>query len=536
MKILNLFKKKPPKGREVEIVNTKDIEDPKMKKIAELNGIMLQKALMSQKKELLTAEGINKKFIKRTIGDIKTSEGKSATPSTYAMDGGDIDQYGKFAPQMSISPEIARFLAMVNGFLGWQLSALLCQNWLINKACYIHGVDALSSGYRFIGYDNDKFDVNFLQEMADDAQNVFSINDICIRASFICRMYGGAIIFPVVDGADYEKPFNIKDIKPNTYKGMRVVEPYWLSFDFENGDLDNPMNLHFYEPTYYRIGGIDAKKVHRSWVIHRNWRPVSDILKPTYYYYGISLPQMIYNRVYCFERIANEAPLLAMTKRLLVCNEDIEYLLANPGTVEKTLDLIVQCRDNFGVFIKDKNSTVSQIDTALTDFDTLIQKQGEIVAAISELRLDQVVKTSSKNSNSGGLFQENEYKAVLRREQVFGHLPILNFHNKLWLKSERGIKDGVKVIFNSFDTPTELEQAKTLETLAMYFAHLQSMGNISQEEVRTVLRTMPNSHLTWIKEENPDLINLEKEEEEAHENIEGNSARYKNTGISNAVK
>ncbi len=35
-----------------------------------------------------------------------------------------------------------------------------------------------------------------------------------------------------------------------------------------------------------------------------------------YNYFGVSVPERIYERVYASERTANEAPQLAMTKRL----------------------------------------------------------------------------------------------------------------------------------------------------------------------------------------------------------------------------
>ena len=45
---------------------------------------------------------------------------------------------------------------------------------------------------------------------------------------------------------------------------------------------------------------------------------VSDILKPSYLYGGLPLTQLILERVYGAERTANEAPMLALTKRLVV--------------------------------------------------------------------------------------------------------------------------------------------------------------------------------------------------------------------------
>ncbi|MFL9599050.1 anti-CBASS protein Acb1 family protein, partial [Aeromonas veronii] len=54
-----------------------------------------------------------------------------------------------------------------------------------------------------------------------------------------------------------------------------------------------------------------------------------DILKPTYIFGGIPLTQRIYERVYAAERTANEAPLLAMSKRTSTIHVDVEKAIAN---------------------------------------------------------------------------------------------------------------------------------------------------------------------------------------------------------------
>ena len=52
-------------------------------------------------------------------------------------------------------------------------------------------------------------------------------------------------------------------------------------------------------------------------------------MKPAYLYGGLPVPQLISERVYAAERTANEAPMLAMTKRLTVLKCDITQAVAN---------------------------------------------------------------------------------------------------------------------------------------------------------------------------------------------------------------
>jgi len=553
-KILKFFKKE--ENQEYKVVNVNEVENESEKIIAKMNGILTLNALLrkSVNSKGLSVEQINKKFFPRTAEGVD----RNTRISEYAMD--DCDVGGKYNRMSgSVQPEIARFLANTDSFLGWTTCALLAQNWIVNRACSATGEDAVSAGYRLIGYDEDIFSVNFLREMYESSKNEFNIFDVLTRASFVRKLYGGSLVIPVIEGVDYEKPFNIKAIKKNSYKGMRVVEPYWYTYDFDTEDTTNPLSLGFYEPTYYNVNSsAGTQKIHRSWVISKSNARVGDILKPSYYYYGVSTAQMIYNRAYCFGRIANESPLLAMTKRLLVADADIENFVANPEYAEKMLDAVIQCRDNFGVLIKGQENQVAQIDTNLAGFDTLIQKEGEIVSAIAEQPLDKYVKTSSKNSNSGGLFQENEYKSVLRREQTLYLLPVIELHNKLWLKSKHDIEDnGVLAEFNPLDTPSAKEVEETNETISKTLSYYTSVGILNQEECRKRIRLDPKSGFAWLPKVNEQIINAELNKKNvnneengenpldkggmsgafnAKSNLEGAKQEEKPRGISNAVK
>src|SRR6202000_3190899 len=104
------------------------------------------------------------------------------------------------------------------------------------------------------------------------------------------------------------------------------IDPYWITPEISADAAANPSAPDFYEPTWWRING---KRVHRTHlVIFRNDN-LPDILKPAYLYGGIPVPQKIAERVFAAERTANEAPMLAMTKRLTVLKTDITEAIAN---------------------------------------------------------------------------------------------------------------------------------------------------------------------------------------------------------------
>ena len=68
-----------------------------------------------------------------------------------------------------------------------------------------------------------------------------------------------------------------------------------------------------------------------------------------YNYFGVSVPERIYERVYASERTANEAPQLAMTKRLPVTMGIADPESADKDLIRENMLYFMEMRDNYGV-------------------------------------------------------------------------------------------------------------------------------------------------------------------------------------------
>ena len=225
-------------------------------------------------------------------------------------------------------------------FIGYQACALLAQNAYIKKICEIPAQDAISVDYKLhYRYDDaDKDDTTdkaqeqqLLAEMKLDSDKNYGIKDVCKRANINKKIFGQCIVIPTFSvDMDMEKPYNPKVIKKGTYTGMQIVEPFWVTYDLTLDQVSRPDKKGFYEPEYYHVNG--GKKIHKSWIRKLVNGTVSDILKPTYYYGGIPVPQQVFSRVFCAEKVANEAPKLALSKRLLVVDGNINNIIANIGS------------------------------------------------------------------------------------------------------------------------------------------------------------------------------------------------------------
>lgn len=401
-------------------------------------------------------------------------------------------------------------------FIGYQACALLAQNAYIKKVCEIPAQDAIAVDYK-LHYRDSETDKNdstdqeqenkILAELKLISDKEMTMKDVCKQANICKKTYGQCIVIPTftVD-VDMSKPFNPSAVKKNTYTGMQIIEPFWVTYDLTLDQVSRPDKKGFYEPEYYHVNG--GKRIHKSWIRKLVNGKVSDILKPTYYYGGIPLPQQIYSRVFCAEKVANEAPKLALSKRLLVVDGNVNNLIANPDIAGETLAGLSSIRDNFGFFLKNPGDQVMQVDTSLGDFDALIMTQFQLVAAIGEMPATKLMKTQLKGLSNSGDYEMKDYaqSLIAIQENDFNH--ILEFHYQLLTISKYGKELDLDIVWNPIDTPTELELAQIEYQKAQTDSAYVSAGVLSQEEVHEMLRQDEDSRFRNLSDETPQVESM----------------------------
>jgi phage-related protein (TIGR01555 family) len=377
------------------------------------------------------------------------------------------------------------------GFIGYQMMAILAQHWLIYKACAMSAKDSVRNGWDLTSDDG--------QELTPKMLGIIGKIDKRMRTKWHLqeyltkgRIFGIRVMMFKVNSTDpdyYKKPFNIDGVTPGSYKGMVQIDPYWIVPELITQNLIEPTDLHFYEPEFWRIGSLI---VHRSHLVIYTTGQVADVLKPAYYYGGVSVTQKIYERVYAAERTANEAPMLTMTKRLTVFTTDLEEALANEAAFSERMDWWRMTRDNYGVKINGIDDKIEQFDLTLTDLDAVIMTQYQIVAMIAEVPGTKLLGTQPKGFNSTGEFEESSYHETLESIQENDLTPVLDRHYMLVVQSELKPRFGagdlsINVSWNELDAMTGLEQAQLNSALAATDETLEAMGAIDAQDVRNRL-------------------------------------------------
>ena len=401
------------------------------------------------------------------------------------------------------------------GFIGFQMCGILAQNWLIDKACTLPARDAVRHGYTITVNDGTEVEEEVLDKLRTlDKQ--FKIKKHMIEFIRMGRIFGIRVAMFNVDGIDYEKPFNLDGVRVGAYKGITQIDPYWITPELDIESASNPASMYFYEPTWWRVNG---KRVHRTHLCIYRPSEVVDILKPSYIFAGVSIPQKIAERVFSAEITANEAPKLVMSKRMTTFKMDMSQGIANQADLTNKIQEWCDLMNNFGVKVHGEDEEIKQFETSLTGIDETIMTQFQLVSSAGDVPMSKLMNTMLKGFNKGE-YDEANYHEGLESIQENDLTQLVDRHHQLVIRSElpKHFPEFTKKPFevtlawNPLDAMTAAELADVNSKKAETGLKLQQAGAIDGEDERQRLITDPDSGYSGMAErviEDPDAESYE---------------------------
>lgn len=408
------------------------------------------------------------------------------------------------------------------GFIGYQMAALISQNWLIDKACTMPAKDSCRHGYEITVNDGTEVSPDILDYISKQDKK-FLVKQNCVEFIKLGRVFGIRIALFIIKSNDpeyYTKPFNPDGVTAGSYVGISQIDPYWITPELSAEAASNPTDIHFYEPTWWRVNG---KRIHRTHLIIMRNGDLPDILKPTYLYGGIPVPQKIAERVYAAERTANEAPMLAMSKRMTVLNVDVTQAVGNQDEFNARMNVWTQFMNNYGVKIVGENEKITQFDTSLAELDEVIMTQFQIVAAASDVPATKLLGTSPKGFNATGEFEESSYHEELESMQEHFLSPLVERHHLLLIRSHVAPKFGIapfstEINWNPVDSPTAAELAEINMKKAQTDSSYAASGAIDGVDIRNRLIADKDSGYNGLQPIDDSLIGESSESVESNVN------------------
>lgn len=408
---------------------------------------------------------------------------------TVAMDSGGLPDVVGTKQQFvdtSLIPVAQVYWYGSQSFIGYPMCSMLSQHWLIMKCCLMPARDAVRKWFEITSNDGTEIKPEVIAEI-NEADKVFRLKKNLIEFVQKGRVFGIRVALFVVDTDNpreyYGNPFNIDAVKPGTYRGISQIDPYWCTPVPDEVNTSMPADIHFYEPTWWQIQGI---RYHRSHLLIFRTEELPDVLKPSYSYGGVSIPQKIYERVYASERTANEAPMLALTKRTTVMTTDLAAAQADPDKFYAKMAKWSQDWNNYGIKNIGLDDKVEQHETSLADLDAVIMTQYQLVAAAANVPSVKLLGTSPKGFNATGEFEESNYHEELESLQSEFLTEMVQRHHALVIKSlispNAPLETGI--MWNSLDAMTAKEMAELNKLKADTGATLSSVGAIDGQDER----------------------------------------------------
>jgi phage-related protein (TIGR01555 family) len=448
-------------------------------------------------------EATQKSPIQRVVSDfpvygVNKKIGDAATKHMMVGDDGEGAPFSKPDTGYLVPEGVINWYGS-QGFLGYQILAIMAQQWLIDKACSMAGDDAIRNGWTIRGDSGDEI-TGETYDLIHSYDKKFGIKANLSELNRFNNIFGIRVaIFDVRsdDPLYYEKPFNIDGVTEGSYRGISQIDPIWMMPMMSSDSMSNPASKNFYEPEYWIISG---KKYHRSHIVVARGPQPADILKPTYIFGGVSMVQRIYERVYAAERTANEAPLLSMNKRTTAIHVDLDKVAAQEISFMQRLMIWVKYRDNHAIKVLGKDETMDQYDTSLADFDNVIMSQYQLVAAIAKVPATKLLGTPPKGFNATGEFEMISYHEELESVQEHIMTPMLDRHYLLLGKS-LNLETQIHTDWNPVDSITTIQKADLNQKKAETDVQYITAGVLSPDEARNRLRQDRYANYSTITEE-----------------------------------
>lgn len=369
-----------------------------------------------------------------------------------------------------VDPHILEHFAQDYCFQGWQFNAYLATTPYISKACTMPGDDALATGFTFKPKDKvDRKLTDAIEEITNEDQD-FDLEGALKRFEYNKRVFGFALAVPCFAEGFYDKKDNqngidmtvpLKDfgvLKGKTFLGWSVVDPYWLTPEFDHNAESNPAHKDYFKPTWWVINGSKRQRVHKSWCIYAKQVMVADIVAPTYLWGGPSIPQMCFRRLFAADKCANEAEMVAMSKRLVAitgCNT--RKMAANPEYGKRTMEAFELNRDNWGMIALGGGQDIKQLDTYITEFNQLITTQYQLFCGIVEIPAPKMMMTPLTGFANSGEYEWKIYAANVKKVQHIMEVMLKATYRLYAACAGKDVRFDVK--FNEIDIPTLKEQA-----------------------------------------------------------------------------
>jgi phage-related protein (TIGR01555 family) len=380
-----------------------------------------------------------------------------------------------------------------NLFQGFAFLAQFSQTPLVNNALNAYAKDIMRNGFTIESTSKDK-DYTELFAKLKIEYNKFGCDKIIEEIVVKTLSLGGAMLYQKIKNDDdkLEKELLISSdtISVGSLEYFKVIEPTWcwnLGFN-----ADRPLEQDFYKPTLYNAMG---KTIHISRMYKLVFWDVPDLIKPIYYFYGLSLTQKMLQSYRNFETIQTEIPSLVKRLNFGILKLPLSEFANNSVKVINKIKSFLYNMTNYSMFVVNKdNEEYEQVTRNIAGLDEILYRYTELTSVSNQIPVTKFLGTSPKGLSSNdenGLINWHDLINGLRTTKCSSL--VLNIYKLLALNIGVELPLDIHVKWGALEDANVLDQAKASELLSKEYERYLINNVIQKNDIQNNLAKDPNS-------------------------------------------
>ena len=406
-------------------------------------------------------------------------------------------------------------LPSLSSRIGFPALAILSQHGILQNMAKAYSGDCTRRWIKINTKNSDDQSHVDKIKLIESEMHRFNIKGLFGRIVELIVTQGGCKLYTKIKNDDNELTTPLQIQKEKIGKGdvlyFKVVEP--IDCTPINFNTTSPLLENYYIPQDWNVQSVQVDK---SRLLHFAYSEPPRLLKPIYWFYGVSLTQLVIEYLNTFESVRKEIAKIMKRFNVNIIKTNMSALDDGADAVainnlKSRIQLIADGAENMDVIALDNNiispEEWQQFTMSLGGLPDILAQNAELISAVSQVPVVKLFGTQPKGFNaSGDIELRMWYDRIHSLQESLLRPNLENVFKLIQLNLFGEIDDGLIFEFVPLYQPTEKEQAEIDSMQANIDVNYVNSGIIAPEEIRTNLINAKNGKYTTLEDIMPDDI------------------------------
>ena len=395
------------------------------------------------------------------------------------------DSWNNGVANINQNNSIMQYSTFLLNRLSYQQLASLSTDDIIRNAIGVITREILKEwGAVKISTNNNNVDINKIQVYIKNRFKEINFVNVLNKAINDSLLFGGSFIYFNFDGQqDYSKELVItKETKGNKLLSLKVIEAWLVAPN--NVNTSNPLNIDYMKPSKWYVSGAGA--VDSTRLYNMVFFEAPDLIKPLFNFLGISLAQLMHDKVKCADIIRQSLSDIFLRFRMDIIKTPA-LATNNSQMLENRINALNEAKNNLAtLMLTDKEDFIQSV-TSLSGLDRIQAQAYESIASSATIPINKLFGQTPTGLNNSGAYDLENFNDTIKGYQTNIIKPFIDTILKFIL-NELDLEVEAEFEFNSLKQLSEVEKAQVNNLEADFYTKLISSGIISQEDALNMLK------------------------------------------------